>query len=156
MKKLLLISALLLSFNVFADTSESFLTALMGFASLFFAFSAIAIIICVVVYVFRNIGDISQTVAKNISKAEPNKESAAYAAGLKTKKIIKKFTNSELEQLSEIDDIYYEQANKELEENNRNQGLWIKVGILADGSSSKQKTEYIKQRAKQLSDQDKK
>ncbi len=61
-----------------------------------------------------------------------------------------------MDQLSEIDDIFYEKANRELEENQMNEGLWIKVGIMADGQLSKQKSEYIKQRARQLSEENSK
>ena len=53
----------------------------------------------------------------------------------------------------EIEDIFYEQASKELEQNTENKGLWIKVGIIADGNLEKQKSEYIKQRAKQLNEE---
>ena len=84
-------------------------------------------------------------------KAKPKIESTAYSAGVKTKKIFSKLTKSEMEQFLEIDDKYFQIATDEIESNTQQQGLWMKVGALAEGNIEKQKALYIKHRAKQLS-----
>ena len=71
----------------------------------------------------------------------------------KTKRNIENIAKTPEDRILEIDDTYYEQALKEVEENTKNQGLWIKAGIITNDSLPMQKTEYIKLRAKQLSEE---
>ena len=53
----------------------------------------------------------------------------------------------------EIDDIFFETAEYEIEHNLQNSGLWIKSSVLAEGDQAKQKAVYIRLRATQLSDE---
>ena len=81
-------------------------------------------------------------------------ESVAYSAELETERIFNKLTKSEEDQLMELDEKYFQIASEELELNTQNQGLWIKVGTMTEGNIEKQKAFYIKQRAKQLSEEE--
>tara|TARA_B100001750_G_scaffold78710_1_gene62460 strand:- start:832 stop:1287 length:456 start_codon:yes stop_codon:yes gene_type:complete len=151
MKKLIYIFFFaFISLNAFAnastDLAEAAFRGLIGGGAMFLVLYLFSLI-------FRGLVNITTSAVK---KVKPKIESTAYGAGVETKKILNKFTKSEMDQLSEIDDIFYEKANRELEENQMNEGLWIKVGIMADGQLSKQKSEYIKQRARQLSEENSK
>ena len=68
-----------------------------------------------------------------------------------TKNNYHNISKSTEDKVLEVDDIFYEKANNEVETNSQIQGLWIKAGVLAKGDSSLQKIEYIKLRALQLS-----
>ena len=81
-------------------------------------------------------------------------ESVAYSAGLETERIFNKLAKSEEDQLMELDEKYFQIASDELESNTQSQGLWIKVGTMTEGNIEKQKAFYIKQRAKQLSEEE--
>jgi hypothetical protein len=74
----------------------------------------------------------------------------------KTKRNVGNIAKTPVDRILDIDNTYYEQALKEVEENTKIQGLWIKAGIITNGSLPLQKTEYIKLRAKQLSEENRK
>ena len=69
------------------------------------------------------------------------------------KRIFENITKTEQEKLLEIDNKYFEQANKEIEEGSQNQGLWLKSLSLVEGDENKQKSLYIKLRALELNKQ---
>ena len=96
----------------------------------------------------------SKEIVRKTINAKPKKGSKAYKAGQKTKKIFNQVTKSETEQLLDINDKYFEIALDEIESNSQKQGLWIKLGALAEGNTEKQKALYIKHRAKQLSEEE--
>ena len=65
--------------------------------------------------------------------------------------IYKNLLRTDNQKLQDIDDELFTIANKEVEASLQNEGMWVKSLILAEGDESKQKTEYIKLRVRQLS-----
>jgi len=64
----------------------------------------------------------------------------------------KEMTKSKERKLLEIDNVYYEKASNEIENNNQDTGLWLKSMSISDGDINKQKAVYIRLRAKQLNE----
>ena len=91
----------------------------------------------------------SEIFSENIPKIEAASE-VAWGEG---KRIFENITKTEQEKLLEVDNKYFEQANKEIEEGSQNQGLWLKSLSLAEGDENKQKSLYIKLRALELNKQ---
>jgi hypothetical protein len=140
MKKLILISILLLIFtNSFADAyTDLGEAAFQGFIGAF----ALAVLFSSVYMIT------SLLIPKSVSTLKKLTSTLK-----KTKRNIENIAKTPEDRILEIDDTYYEQALKEVEENTKNQGLWIKAGIITNDSLPMQKTEYIKLRAKQLSEE---
>ena len=107
---------------------------------------ALAILGAFLVLIIRLIRAAADKTKEIYVKNKPNID----AAKTEGKRIYENITKSEQQKLLEIDNRYFEQANKEMEEENQDQGLWIKSLTLAEGDKSKQKSIYLKLRAIEL------
>tara|TARA_B100001989_G_scaffold139457_1_gene99007 strand:- start:655 stop:1014 length:360 start_codon:yes stop_codon:yes gene_type:complete len=63
---------------------------------------------------------------------------------------VKDLTASEEKKLLNIDNEFFEIAQKELNSDKKIEGLWIKAGLLSENNIEIQKSIYIKLRAKEL------
>ena len=70
------------------------------------------------------------------TKNKPKIEAAKEVAKGEGKRLFEKITKTEQEKLLEIDNKYFEQANKEIEEGSQNQGLWLKSLSLVEGDEN--------------------
>ena len=63
--------------------------------------------------------------------------------------------NEEIDEINEeIDDEFYLQASKEIEDKDINDGTWARAFANSEGSEEKTKALYIKYRAKKLKEED--
>jgi hypothetical protein len=67
--------------------------------------------------------------------------------------IYKNLTRSDDGRLQDIDEELFSIAYSEIINSTRNEGLWVKSLVLAEGDEDKQETEYIKLRVVQLSNE---
>mgnify|MGYP000297653754 FL=1 len=102
----------------------------------------------IVVFFFINLAEKTAKKGKEVyTKHKPSIEKASKKALSKVKDIAK----SEEEKVVGIDDDHFKQALQEIEDGKQKEGLWIKCLSLSEGDELKQRSLYLKLRAKELS-----
>tara|TARA_B100001123_G_C14608499_1_gene748867 strand:+ start:115 stop:513 length:399 start_codon:yes stop_codon:yes gene_type:complete len=115
--------------------------------------AALGIIGGIIALIYKAGRSAAEKTSEIYTKNKPKIEAAKEVAKGEGKRLFEKITKTEQEKLLEIDNKYFEQANKEIEEGSQNQGLWLKSLSLVEGDENKQKSLYIKLRALELNKQ---
>jgi len=103
-----------------------------------------------IIYAGKKVKNRAQKDFKSIAaQAKPKFDKIAE----KGSAVLSRVSKTDEERVLEIDDIFFETAEYEVEHNGQNSGLWIKTSVLAEGDKAKQKAIYIRLRATQLSDE---